>query len=575
MNFTLFCETSYIGASLQNHEDLSMIKQILIKDYVLIDELLVNFDEGLNVITGETGAGKSIIINAIDLVFAPRVSKDVIKSGCEKASIELTLSYTKGDLNEIFDQNGIDSFGDEIVISKEITQNSVRTRVNGTLVNQDFVKVLKDKFLDIHSQNQTYVFLQPKYHINLLDSYAKGSYGELLNEYKSLYSEYQGLCSDLENAKSLSNATENQIEFLKFQINELEEAQINDENEYDTLKNELNILDNVEKLKELTGTSYWALTGDDSSIFGALGNIKANISKAAQMDSNLLDIENNLINASEMLQEVSSELRNYSQNLDNDTESLNTIQERIFLLDKMKRKYGSTLSEVMQTLINLKNEYEQIEYSTLNIEELEQKISSLLIDLNKKADEISQKRYYYADSLSSMLIERLERLELPRVQFRVDITPCDLNQNGKDRVEFLISTNVSEDLKPLAKVASGGEISRVMLALKTVFAENDDIDTVIFDEIDTGISGKTSQSVADEISELANYHQIILITHQAIIASKAKKHFYVTKMQEYDNTIVNVYILEGENRVKALAELAAGEINDQSLDLARTLVGAI
>lgn len=552
-----------------------MIKQILIKDYVLINELLVNFDDGLNVITGETGAGKSIIINAIDLVFAPRVSKEVIKSGCEKASIELTLSYTKSDLNEIFDQNGIDSFGDEIVISKEITQNSVRTRVNGTLVNQDFVKVLKDKFLDIHSQNQTYVFLQPKYHINLLDSYAKGAYGELLTEYKSLYSEYQGLCSDLEQAKSLSNATENQIEFLKFQINELEEAQINDENEYDTLKNELNILDNVEKLKELTGTSYWALTGDDSSIFGALGTIKANISKAAQMDSNLLEIENNLINASEMLQDVSSELRNYSQNLDNDTESLNTIQERIFLLDKMKRKYGSTLADVMQTLVNLKNEYEQIEYSTLNIEELEQKISTILVDLNIKADEISQKRYYYADSLSSMLVERLERLELPRVQFKVDITPCDLNQNGKDKVEFLISTNVSEDLKSLAKVASGGEISRVMLALKTVFAENDDIDTVIFDEIDTGISGKTSQSVADEISELANYHQIILITHQAIIASKATKHFYVTKTQEYDNTLVNVYILEGENRVKALAELAAGEINDQSLDLARNLVGAL
>lgn len=552
-----------------------MIKQILIKDYVLIDELLVNFDDGLNVITGETGAGKSIMISAIDLVFAPRVSKDVIKTGCEKASIELTLSYTKNDLNEIFEQNGIDSFGDEIVISKEITQNSVRTRVNGTLVNQDFVKVLKDKFLDIHSQNQTYVFLQPKYHINLLDSYAKGAYGELLNEYKVLYSEYQGLCSDLEQAKSLSNATENQIEFLKFQISELEEAQINDENEYDTLKNELNILDNVEKLKELTGTSYWALTGDDSSIFGALASIKANISKAAQMDSNLSDIENNLINASDMLQDISSELRNYSQNLDNDTERLDTIQERIFLLDKMKRKYGSTLAEVMQTLVNLKNEYEQIEYSTLNIEEIEQKISSILIGLNAKSDEISQKRYYYADSLSSMLVERLERLELPRVQFKIDIAPCELNQNGKDKVEFLISTNVSEDLKPLARVASGGEISRVMLALKTVFAENDDIDTVIFDEIDTGISGKTSQSVADEISELANYHQIILITHQAIIASKATKHFYVTKTQEYDNTLVNVYVLEGENRVKALAELAAGEINDQSLDLARNLVGAL
>lgn len=550
-----------------------MIKQILIKDYILIDELLVNFDRGLNVITGETGAGKSIIINAIDLVFASRVSKEIIKSGCDKASIELTLNYEKDDLTELFEQNGIDSFGDEIVLSKEISQNNVRTRVNGTLVNQDFVKLLKDKFLDIHSQNQTYAFLQPKFHINLLDSYAKESYGHLLTEYKDSFRTYQALCSELEKAKSLSNATENQIEFLKFQINELEEAQITDENEYDNLKNELNVLQNSEKLKELTGTSYWALNSDENSILSSLSQIKSNISKAAQMDENLLPIEENLVNAVDFLQEVSTSLRDYSQNLDNDTEKLNTIQERIFLLDKLKRKYGNTLAEVMQTFENLKNEYDQIEYSTLNIEELEEKIHNILPELDLKAQAISEQRQYYANALSELLIQKLEQLELPRVQFKISVEPCEINSNGKDNVEFLISTNVSEDLKPLAKVASGGEVSRVMLAIKTIFAQNDDIDTVIFDEIDTGISGRTSQSVADEIAELAKYHQIILITHQAIIASKAEKHFYVTKSQEYDSTQVGVYILEGENRIKALAELAGGEINDQSIEFARALVG--
>lgn len=550
-----------------------MIKQILIKDYVLIDELLVKFDKGLNVITGETGAGKSIIINAIDLVFASRVSKEVIKSGCEKASIELTLSYQKDDLREIFEQNGIDSFEDEIIISKEITQNAVRTRVNGTLVNQEFVKILKDKFLDIHSQNQTYAFLQPKFHITLLDSYAKDIYDSLLFEYREKYAYYQELCTELEKAKSLSNATENQIEFLKFQINELSDANIEDEQEYDNLKNELNILENVEKLRELTGSSCWSLSGDDASILGALGIIKSSISKAAQMDENLADIENNLIIATESLQEVSSELRNYSQTLDNDTERLNEIQERIFLLDKLKRKYGNTLADVIQTYEKLKEEYEKIEYSTLNIEEIEQKVLTILQGLDIKANEISEKRKYYAEILSSLIVEKLEKLELPRVQFKIYIEPTELNINGKDKVEFLISTNVSEDLKPLAKVASGGEISRVMLAIKTIFAQNDDIDTVVFDEIDTGISGKTSQSVAEEISELAKYHQIILITHQAIIASKAEKHFYVTKSQDYDKTQVGIYVLEGENRIKALAELAGGEINEQSLDFARALVG--
>lgn len=552
-----------------------MIKQILIKDYILIDELLVNFDKGLNVITGETGAGKSIIINAIDIVFAPRVSKDVIKSGKEKASIELVLNYDKKDLLQLFEENGIDDFGDEIVISKEITQNAVRSRVNGTLVNQDFIKVLKDKFLDIHSQHQTYAFLQPKFHINLLDSYAKDSYGAQLDEYKVLFDYYQGLCNELDKAKSLSNATENQIEFLKFQINEIETAQIVDENEYDNLKNELNILENVEKLKELTGTSYWAMNGDDSSILGALGQIKMNVSKAAQLDESLIQIEENLISVSDVLNDVSSALRNYSQNLENDTEKLNLVQERIFLLDKLKRKYGGTLAEVIQTYESLKNEYEQIEYSTLNIEELEQKIQMVLVDLDSKADLISQQRSDYAQILSSLIVEKLEQLELPKVRFDITVEPAELNLNGKDRVEFLISTNISEDLKPLAKVASGGEISRVMLAIKTIFAQNDEIDTVIFDEIDTGISGKTSQSVADEIVELSKFHQIILITHQAIIASKAEKHFYVTKSQENEFTQVGVYVLTGENRVKALAELAGGEINDQSLEFARSLVSSL
>lgn len=552
-----------------------MIKQILIKNYILIDELLVEFDRGLNAITGETGAGKSIILNAIDLVFAPRVSKEVIKSGCDKAMIELTLSYDKDNLNEIFDNNGIDSFGNEIVISKEISQNAVRTRVNGTLVNQDFVKILKDKFVDIHSQNQTYAFLHPKFHISLLDSYAKECYGEKLNEYKNIFHVYQNLCNELDKAKSLSNATENQIEFLKFQINEIDEAQIQDENEYDNLKNELNILENVEKLKELTGSSYWALSGDDGSISEALGQIKMNISKAKQMDESLSEVEENLIFATETLQEVSTSLRDYSQNLENDTEKLNTIQERIFLLDKLKRKYGNTLSDVMQTYQNLKNEYEQIEFSTQNIDEIEQKIQSILYELNSKAEEITQHRKDYAQVLSSLLVEKLEQLELPRVRFEISIEQTDLNANGKDKVEFLISTNVSEDLKPLAKVASGGEISRVMLAIKTIFAQNDEIDTVIFDEIDTGISGKTSQSVADEIVELSKYHQIILITHQPIIASKADKHFYLTKSQEENSTQIGFYVLTGENRIKALAELAGGEINEQSMEFARSLVACV
>lgn len=548
-----------------------MIKQIKLKDYILIDELCANFDNRLNIITGETGAGKSIILNAIDLVFSSRVSKDVIKTGCDKACIEITLENTKHDLSKLFEENGIDNLGSEIIISKEITQNSVRSRINGTLVNQELLKSLRTLFVDIHSQHQTYTFLQPQYHINLLDSYGREDYGALLDEYKTKYIEYQTLLTALETAKSSANATESQIDFLKFQINEIEEANIQSVTEEDELNQEFEVLENAEKLKELTGSSYWAINGDDGSILEALAKIKVDISKAAGFDSSLEEVNQQFVDAVENLKDLSSTLREYSQNLDNDTERLNEIQERLFIFDKLKRKYGGTLESVLQNYEQFSNELSTIEFSTQNIDKLEQEISKSKSELTEIASKITENRSNYAQVLSVLIQDKLAVLELPKARFEIKITPKELGQNGADNVEFMISTNVSEDLKPLAKVASGGEISRVMLAIKSIFAQNDDIDTVIFDEIDTGISGKATQSVADEIVELSKSHQVIVITHQAIIASKANKHFYVRKSQE-DETKVEVYVLTGDNRIKALAELAGGTINEQSIEFAKSLL---
>lgn len=548
-----------------------MIKQIKLKDYILIDELCANFDNRLNIITGETGAGKSIILNAIDLVFSSRVSKDVIKTGCDKACIEITLENTKHDLSKLFEENGIDNLGSEIIISKEITQNSVRSRINGTLVNQELLKSLRTLFVDIHSQHQTYTFLQPQYHINLLDSYGREDYGALLDEYKTKYIEYQTLLTALETAKSSANATESQIDFLKFQINEIEEVNIQSVTEEDELNQELEVLENAEKLKELTGSSYWAINGDDGSILEALAKIKVDISKAAGFDSSLEEVNQQFVDAVENLKDLSSTLREYSQNLDNDTERLNEIQERLFIFDKLKRKYGGTLESVLQNYEQFSNELSTIEFSTQSIDKLEQEITKSKSELTEIASKITENRSNYAQVLSVLIQDKLAVLELPKARFEIKITPKELGQNGADNVEFMISTNVSEDLKPLAKVASGGEISRVMLAIKSIFAQNDDIDTVIFDEIDTGISGKATQSVADEIVELSKSHQVIVITHQAIIASKANKHFYVRKSQE-DETKVEVYVLTGDNRIKALAELAGGTINEQSIEFAKSLL---
>ena len=375
----------------------------------------------------------------------------------------------------------------------------------------------------------------------------------------------------LEELQSASDATDSQIDFLKFQLDEIDSAEIKSPTEDEDLQKELTVLENAEKLKELTGVAYWSINGDDGSIIESLSSIKQNLSKAASMDESLAEQEERLLDLLEGLKDLSSELRDYNQSLDNDTERLNEIQERLYVFDKLKRKYGSTLEEVLAARDKFEAELNSIENSTQNIEELKSEIAGTETKLTEMAQEISENRQNYARVLSTLVEEKLYQLELPKARFKINVDRKPLSPDGIDNVEFLISTNVSETLKPLAKIASGGEISRVMLAIKSIFAQSDDIDTVIFDEIDTGISGKASQSVADEIKELAKYRQIIVITHQAIIASKADKHFYVAKSQETE-TKVNVFVLDDEYRIKALAELAGGEINDQSIEFAKSLL---
>jgi len=550
-----------------------MLSKILIKNYILIDELELDLSEGLNIITGETGAGKSILINAIDIAFGggKSTNKEVIKSGAEKALIEITIINKKQDVTSLFEKFGIENYGEEIILSREITQTSSRARVNGSLVNQEFIKIFREMFLDIHSQHQTYSFLQPKYHITLLDSYAKNVCGSLLESYKKEYDTYQKMQADLKELKNAAEKTEDQIEFLKFQVEEIENAELNDSEEDEKLNNELAVLENVEKLKELTGTSYWSMSGDDGSIIEGLIQIKQNLSKASGMDSTLEQTESDLIGAIDALKEISSFLRDYSSSLENDEERINNIQERLFILDKLKRKYGGTLENVIKEGEKLRKELDNIEFSTQKMDELEEQIRKQYMQVTELAEKLSLARKTSAKDLVPKIVEKLEKLELPKVKFDINFEQCELNNNGCDKVEFLISTNVSEGLKPLAKVASGGEISRVMLAIKTIFAQSDDIDTVIFDEIDTGISGKTSQSVADEVKELAKYMQIIMITHQAIIASKAEKHIYVRKTQD-NQTNVSISVLSENEKLRAIAELASGDVSSESLKFAQMLV---
>ncbi len=548
-----------------------MLSRLFIKNFILIDELLLEFDKGLNIITGETGAGKSIIINAIDIVFGAKASKELIKTGETKAVIELTVANTSEKLSSFYEAYGIDNLGDEIIITKEITQSGTRTKINGSMVSQEAVRFLREIFIDIHSQHEMYTFMKPKCHITLLDNYAKSTLQPYLEEYKLVWQNYQNLKSKLENIKNSNQLTEAQIDFLKFQINEIESAEIKSDNEDEELAQEINILENAERLKELSGSISWAISNDDESILEGLSKVKKNLSAITALEPSLADTEVELINVMDSVKNIASVLRDYSQNLDNDTERLNNLQERQFLLDKLKRKYGGSLSSVLDTLFASQKELASVETNEADEEQLKIDLEQVLSKLHKLAEKITELRKTYAEVLSCMISEKLTSLELPKVKFLIDVRPSELNTIGADDVEFLISTNISELPKPLIKVASGGEISRVMLALKVIFAQSDNIDTVIFDEIDTGISGKAAQSVADEVKELAKYRQIIMITHQAIIASRSDRHFYVSKLQD-DLTKISVKILSAEDKIKAVAELAGGVLSDVSIEFAKTLI---
>ena len=549
-----------------------MIKSVSVKNYILIDEITLEFDKGFNVFTGETGAGKSIIIGAIDVALGAKVNKEVIKTGSEKAYIELVIDLGKDFDKSIFNDNGIEVVDDEIVISKEILPSVSRSRINGVMVTQDFIKDIREKLLDIHTQHQSYNYIQPKNHLILLDNFALKPHRDNVALFKSKYDKYLSLNRKLDELQTVVDTVQQQEDFLKFQIKEIEEAQIDDINECETLEKELDILSNVEKLKELSYSSYWALYGDDGNILNALGSVKSNISKLSSMDESVAPLEEDFINTYETLKEIASQLRDYSETKENDNERMDFIGERLSLLEKIKRKYGNTLQDVLDTYEKLSEELSSIEVSQDELVKTEREIKELKVELEELSSIISAARKELGKVLSLAVTQELEKLELPKSRFEIDIQQSSMNENGIDKVEFMISTNVSESIKPLAKTASGGEISRVMLAIKTIFAQADKTNTVIFDEIDTGISGKASQAVADSIANLAKTHQIILITHQPIIAAKATSHFYVKKEQS-DVTKVNVYNLQEENRVKAIALLSAGEINEESTSFARKLLG--
>ena len=549
-----------------------MIKSLRIQDYTIIDYLEIEFENGLNVITGETGAGKSIMIDAIDIALGSKAGSDLIKFGKQKAIIEVEVYLSEKEKADFLKNFELDETSDNIVFSREITQNGTKTRVCGTIVNQSVLLEMRKQILDVHSQHQTYTYLQPKTHIDLLDNFGDSSHLEDITNYKVMYKNYCDDKNKLENLKNNFVNNEKQRDFLAFQIEEIKNAEISDVNEFETLTAKADILNNAAELKEAAYNSYSILYGEETNIIDGLMTVENNLKKVSQYDKELEEIQNSISDVTSNLKELARSLRNYEENCEVNEELINEVQERLEILSKIKRKYGNSLQEVLDNYNKFLDEYSMLENSDEYIKELEQSINKQENMLKELAEKISNNRKNLAEKIYPAVTQELHTLEMPYAKFAVKMGRRELSANGIDDVEFMIITNPTEPFKPLSKIASGGEISRVMLAIKSILAEADKISCVIFDEIDTGISGKTSQAIASKLQKLSVTHQILLITHQPIIAAVANTHFHVVKEQSENDFSTKVQKLDKVGRAKVLSKMLSGDDSDSSLNLAYELL---
>jgi len=532
---------------------MKMLKSLLIKNFILIDEIKLNLTKGFNVLCGETGAGKSIIIKALDSVLGAKLSKDVILDSSRPALIEAVFE----------DEKGL-----ETVISREIASTS-KFRLNGALSSADEVKNLRESLVDIHSQHQTYSYITPKNHIYLLDSYISKvipEFREVLDNYKQNYFEFKKIEKRIEELKQNSEDNSKEIDFLNFQLKELDDAAVR-ENEEEELKEELDILSNVQELKEESYKSFYALYGGSESIVEAISKVKYIVSNLASLDKSLADTESAIFDAFENLKDCANFLRDYSSSLELNPVRIEELNERISLIQKLKRKYGSDLDTERE---KIETRLKELTTSDNNLEILEEKYETLKNMCEFLANKISEYRAENASALSKLIEEKLKLLELKEAKFEISCQNSKLWELGADCVEFMISTNKNKAIAPMAKVASGGEISRVMLALKSVFALSDKVSTVVFDEIDTGISGIASSAAGAAMVELSKMCQIICVTHQPIICAKADNFIWITKSQG-EKTNIKIETLNDEKRLEALAQMASGAITEKSIAFARSL----
>ena len=564
-----------------------MLKSFEVKDYALIEHISIEFGNGLNIITGETGAGKSILIDAMSLLLGERASSEVVRKGAQKSIVEGIFSVRGNKrVKSLLEENEVE-FNEELIIRREISiKGSNRCFINDTPVNLNLVKDIGNLLVDLHGQHEHQSLLRTETHINYLDEF--GNYQELLQQYKSFYSELLIKENEFKALREKENIIKEKKDFYAFQIKEIDNTSPQ-EDEEEKLIEELKILENSEKLAELTSEIYQLLYESDNSIQDALSKVRNHLQKLSEIDKTFSDAVSESETALALVEDISNLVRSYNSKLNIDSDEVEGKRERLGTINLLKKKYGGTVKSIIEYRRKIGEEYELTENFASKIKEFSDAIFNLRKSAGALAKRISQQRIQAAKLVKKGIEETLKELGIPEPEFKTQIsnylTEKDegnfidgkffvATSKGIDEVEFFISTNPGEDLKPLAKVASGGEVSRIMLALKSTLAKNDKLPLLIFDEIDVGVSGRIAQKVGNALKNLASFHQVISITHLPQIASLADNHYLIEKIAQNERVISSIKKLPESERITEIAKLLSGEkITQASLKSARELIG--
>ena len=536
-----------------------MLSELQIQNIAVIKEAVLTFTDGFNVMTGETGAGKSIVIDAINAVLGCRISRELIRTGCDSAFVS-ALFYTNNlriaDMLQTLDVPAEED-GSVLIQRRMFADGRNSCKINGVTVTVSAIRQLARFLVSIHGQSDNQTLLSPEYHCGYIDSLAQNE--ALRKCYKSAYDAYIDAKRRLSALNTDESEKQRRLDILNYQIAELEAAEIT-EGETAQLEERLNVLRNAERISELLQQSYVALNGAEGE--GGASSLAFSaadaLDRAAAFSAEFSEAASGVREAAYALSEYADTLRNALYSDDFDPAAADAIEERLDTLYTLRRKYGETEADMLAFLENARQEREQIEMSDEIREELTAFVSKTKAEASEIAAALSDSRKKAADQFCKNVREELRFLDMPSVQFLVQNTPGELTENGTDNLEFLLSANAGEAPKPLAKIASGGELSRIMLAIKSVLAEKDEVETLIFDEVDTGVSGRAAQKIAIKLAELAKSHQILCVTHLAQLAAFADTHFRIEKTEHDGQTFTDVAALDDIGRKHELARILGG-----------------